>query len=97
MTVNSFSGIIGDKMEGLTYPSTYFRDGAVDLGNVYIAMDPIGTIIGVYKCPERAIERSVQEVSGHFLDQVHVEASECAIFVDGEKGKVTILIESILA
>ena len=72
-------------------------DGAVDLGNVYIAMDPIGTIIGVYKCPERAIERSVQEVSGHFLDQVHVEASDCAIFVDGEKGKVTILIESILA
>ena len=37
-------------MEGLTYPSTYFRDGAVDLGNVYIIMDPIGLIVGVYKC-----------------------------------------------
>lgn len=84
-------------MEGLTYPSTYFRDGAVDLGNVYIAMDPMGFIIGVYKCPERAIDRAISEVNGHFLDQCHVDATECAIFVEGEKGKVTILIEAILA
>jgi hypothetical protein len=82
-------------MEGLTYPSTYFRDGAVDLGNVYIAMDPMGTIIGVYKCPEVAIERSISEVAGHFLDSVHVEASDIAIFVEGEKGKVVILVEQI--
>lgn len=82
-------------MERLAYPSTYFRDGAVDLGNVYVAMDPIGTIIGVYKCPDKAVDRAVSEVAGHFLDSVHVESSDIAIFVDGEKGKVTILIEQL--
>jgi hypothetical protein len=83
-------------MEGLTYPSTYFRDGAVDLGNVYIAMDPMGTIIGVYKCPEMAIEKAILEVRSGFLDHsVHVESSDIAIFVEGEKGKVVILVEQI--
>tara|TARA_B100000497_G_C7679069_1_gene410671 strand:+ start:2082 stop:2333 length:252 start_codon:yes stop_codon:yes gene_type:complete len=82
-------------MEGLAYPSTYFRDGAVDLGNVYIAMDSMGTIIGVYKCPDRAVDQAAAEVAGHFLDSVHVEVSDIAIFVEGEKGKVTILIEQL--
>lgn len=83
-------------MEGLTYPSTYFRDGAVDLGNVYIAMDPMGIIIGVYKCPEKAIEKAILEVRSGFMDPtVHVEATDIAIFVEGERGKVVILIEQI--
>ena len=83
-------------MEGLTYPSTYFRDGAVDLGNVYIIMDPIGCIIGVYKCPEKAIEKAILEVRSGFMDPtVHVEPTEIAIFVEGERGKVVILIEQI--
>jgi len=83
-------------MEGLTYPSAYFRDGAVDLGNVYIAMDPMGIIIGVYKCPEKAIEKAILEVRSGFMDPtVHVEVTDIAIFVEGERGKVVILIEQI--
>lgn len=82
-------------MERLTYPSAYFHDGSVDLGYVYIAMDSIGTIIGVYKCPERAIEKAILEVSKRFSDDAHIEASEISICVEGEKGKVTILIEQL--
>ena len=83
-------------MEGLTYPSTYFRDGAVDLGNVYVVMDPMAFIVGVYKCPEKAIDKAILEVRSGFLDDsVHVEASDVAIFVEGERGKIVILIEQI--
>jgi hypothetical protein len=83
-------------MEGLTYPSTYFQDGAVDLGNVYIIMDPMGFIVGVYRCPETAIEKAILEVRSGFLDStVHVESTDIAIFVEGEKGKIVILVEQI--
>jgi hypothetical protein len=59
-------------------------------------MDPIGLIVGVYKCPETAIEKAILEVRSGFLDDsVHVEASDVAIFVEGEKGKIVILVEQI--
>ena len=52
--------------------------------------------VRVYKCPEMAIEKSILEVRSGFLDHsVHVEASDIAIFVEGEKGKVVILVEEI--
>ena len=82
-------------MEGLAYPSTYFNDGKLSTQQVYVAFDPMGTIIGVYQCIETAIDKSAVEVSKHFCDQVHVEVSDVAIFVEGEKGKVTILIEEL--
>lgn len=83
-------------MESLTYPSAYFNDGGVDTQQVYIAYDQLGMIIGVYRCIETAIDKAATEVSTHMLDQVHVEVSDVAIFVEGEKGrKVTILIEQL--
>jgi hypothetical protein len=82
-------------MEGLAYPSTYFNDGKLSTQQVYVAFDSMGTIIGVYQCIETAIDKCAGEVSKHFCEQVHVEVSDVAIFVEGEKGKVTILIEQL--
>ena len=82
-------------MEKLAYPSAYFNDGKLSTQNVYVAFDPIGTIIGVYQCIETAIDKCAGEVSNHFCEQVHVEVSDVAIFVEGERGKVTILIEDL--
>jgi hypothetical protein len=82
-------------VEKLAYPSAYFNDGKLSTQNVYVAFDPIGTIIGVYQCIETAIDKCAGEVSNHFCEQVHVEVSDVAIFVEGEKGKVTILIEDL--
>jgi hypothetical protein len=82
-------------VEKLAYPSAYFNDGKLSTQQVYVAFDPIGTIIGVYQCIETAIDKCAGEVSNHFCEQVHVEVSDIAIFVEGEKGKVTILIEDL--
>jgi hypothetical protein len=82
-------------VEKLAYPSAYFNDGKLSTQNVYVAFDPIGTIIGVYQCIETAIDKCAGEVSNHFCEQVHVEVSDVAIFVEGEQGKVTILIEDL--
>ena len=84
-----------------SYPSTYFNDGRISWRvlnrstSLLILWEQSSGYTSALRRNQKPIDKSAGEVSRHFCEQVHVEVSDVAIFVEGEKGKVTILIEQL--
>jgi len=64
--------------------------------HVYIIYDHMGWIVGCYTCPDSAIDRAVEEVCADYqYNSVHVDICDAAIYVSGNAGELTIMIEKL--
>lgn len=78
-----------------TFPEGFYGDGVYDESKVYILFDR-GGLIAAYRSPERAIERAADEVCKHRLHtSVHVDAYDYVIYVQGDEGEITIIVEDL--
>jgi len=81
---------------GDAFPKGFYGDDVYDESKVYILFDKIGGLIAVYRSSQRAIDRAANEVcKDRLYSSVHVDAYDYVIYVQGDLGEVTIIVEDV--